>query len=66
MFNIKSFFKFKKNDGSEKPIHISKDPVCEMKPTDGIDFIYNGIKYSFCSNYCKQEFEKDPETYIIK
>lgn len=66
MFNIKSFFKFWKNDGSKTPIRVSKDPVCGMKATDGIDFVYGGIKYSFCSDHCQQQFAKNPEAYIIK
>lgn len=42
------------------------DPVCGMRPTEGISFIYKGIKYSFCSDHCKRQFEQDPENYIAK
>ena len=60
---IKSFFKkFKKDRVSNPP----RDPVCGMKPTEGIDFVHEGIKYSFCSDHCKQQFEKDPTAFITK
>ena len=42
------------------------DPVCGMQPTEGIDLIHENIKYSFCSDHCKEQFEKEPETYITK
>ncbi len=66
MINLKSMFKFWKEKDGKKPIHISKDPVCEMRPTEGIDFTHENIKYSFCSDHCKQQFEKGPEAYITK
>jgi len=65
MINIKSIFKFWKKDG-KKSVRLSKDPVCGMKPTYGIDFIYENIKYSFCSDHCQQQFAINPEAYIIK
>lgn len=66
MFNIKSIFKFRKNSDDEKPVNVSRDPVCGMRPTADIDFVYEGVKYSFCSDHCKQQFEKDPKAYITK
>ncbi len=66
MINIKSIFKFWKNKDDKKSIRVSKDPVCGMRPTDGIDFMHENIKYSFCSGHCQQQFAKNPEAYIIK
>ncbi len=66
MINLKSIFKFGKDKDGKNPIRVSKDPVCGIKSTQGIDFIYEDIKYSFCSDHCKQQFEKDPEAYIVK
>lgn len=66
MFNLKLLSKFWKNRNDKKPIRASKDPVCGMKPTDNIHFVYEGVKYSFCSDHCKQQFENNPEAYIIK
>lgn len=42
------------------------DPVCGMEITD--DFIsseYKGIKYYFCSENCKTEFESNPNKFIV-
>lgn len=66
MINLKSMFKFWKGKDGNKPIRIPKDPVCGMQPTEGIDLIRENIKYSFCSDHCKQQFEKEPEAYITK
>lgn len=66
MINIKSIFKFWKGKDGKKPTRVSKDPVCGMEPTEGIDLTYEDIKYSFCSDHCKQQFEKNPESYITK
>ena len=66
MINIKSMFKFWKDRDGKKPIRVSKDPVCGMTPTEGIDFIHEGVKYLFCSDHCKQQFEKDPTAFITK
>jgi YHS domain-containing protein len=50
------------------PTKVSKDLVCGMRPAEGegVDFIHKGIKYFFCSDHCRQRFEKDPEAYIAK
>lgn len=66
MVNIKSIVKFWKSKNGKEPIRVPKDPVCGMEPTKDIDLIYENIKYSFCSDHCKQQFEKDPEDYITK
>ncbi len=28
--------------------------------------VHEGVKYSFCSDYCKQQFEKNPKAFITK
>jgi YHS domain-containing protein len=41
------------------------DPVCGMEIAD--DFIsheYKGIKYYFCSENCKVEFESNPNKFL--
>lgn len=63
MINLKSIFKFGEKNG-KKPIRVSKDPVCGMKPTEGIELIHENIKFSFCSDHCRQQFAKNPEAYI--
>lgn len=60
---FKSFFNKFKKDPIVKPL---LDPVCGMEPTEGIDLVYEGIGYSFCSDHCKQQFELDPKSYIKK
>lgn len=41
------------------------DPVCGMKvSSDSLKADYQGEGYFFCSDYCKQQFEKNPETYL--
>jgi YHS domain-containing protein len=43
------------------------DIVCKMKidkRTTKLTNVYNGKTYYFCSTYCKQEFDKNPEKYI--
>jgi P-type Cu+ transporter len=46
---------------------MTTDPVCGMKideRSSGFHSMYEGKKYSFCSENCKQEFEADPEEYV--
>ncbi|MDP4001260.1 MAG: YHS domain-containing protein [bacterium] len=47
-----------------KPQTLSKDPVCGMLPTDIITYEYQGIKYTFCSDHCKEQFISNPNNYI--
>jgi YHS domain-containing protein len=53
---------------SVKPKNNSHiDPVCEMKvSSDLLKADYQGKSYFFCSDHCKQQFEKDPEAYILE
>lgn len=47
---------------------VEKDPVCGM-PVDtkragsSLSLSYNGRTYYFCSHYCREHFEADPERY---
>lgn len=60
---LNSFFnKFKKNF----PNKSLKDPVCGMRATDDITLEYQGEMYAFCSDHCRQQFQKEPEIYIAK
>lgn len=43
------------------------DPVCKMKVDEkkfSIKSEYKGTNYYFCSNICKQKFDKEPERYL--
>jgi len=44
-----------------------KDPVCgmEVSRTTAVDeFEYQGKKYYFCANMCREAFEAEPEKYL--
>jgi len=58
-----SFFKKIKGDSTQES---SRDPVCGMRATSGIVCTHSGKMYTFCSEYCKAQFEKNPETYVTK
>lgn len=61
---FKSFFNRFKKDPASKPL---RDPVCGMRyASAGVTFVYRGQTYAFCSDHCRQQFEKDPEAYITK
>lgn len=59
---FKSFFKKSDQDSRQS----LTDPVCHMQATNGITLEYKGQVYGFCSEHCKQEFVKNPESYIKK
>jgi len=43
------------------------DPVCGMEASsDLFKTDYQGQDYYFCSYYCKEQFAKNPESYILK
>ncbi len=50
------------------PDTLRKDPICGMMADDTKkDTVhYKNKVYAFCSKHCKQEFVKDPETYLPK
>lgn len=44
-----------------------KDPVCKCRVRKKLTFwraIYQGQTFYFCSDTCKEYFQKDPERYI--
>jgi len=45
---------------------MAKDPICGMtvKEEKGLKSNYTGQTYYFCSEFCKNLFEKDPERYV--
>ncbi len=49
-----------------------RDPVCGKEVRRGVTrgviqkSVYQGKTYSFCSQRCKQEFDKDPKRYLNK
>ncbi len=45
-----------------------KDPVCKMDvdPARALKAERDGKTYYFCSEYCKEQFEKDPAKYAVK
>ena len=44
---------------------MAKDPICGMTvKEEGVKCIHNGQTYYFCSDFCKNQFEKDPEKYL--
>lgn len=49
-------------------VNNKMDPACGMPVTAGISDTahYNGKVLGFCSDVCKEEFQKDPETLIAK
>ena len=45
---------------------MTKDPVCGMNVDENksqYQSQYGGKKFSFCSEQCKKEFDKQPEQY---
>jgi YHS domain-containing protein len=45
----------------------ARDMVCGKQVADARNTsVYKNKEYSFCSNTCKKEFEKNPEKYIYK
>ena len=46
---------------------MAKDPVCGMTVGEekGLKVDYQGQTYYFCSDYCRNLFEKDPERYAV-
>lgn len=43
---------------------MAKDPICGMEVEEGkLCSEYEGKKYCFCSEACKQEFEQNPKKY---
>lgn len=44
---------------------VAKCPVCGMRAEEGyICSTHDGKVYSFCSEACRESFEKDPASYV--
>lgn len=44
---------------------VAKCPVCSMRVEEGyICSTYDGKVYYFCSETCRESFEKDPASYV--
>ena len=43
-----------------------EDPVCHMKTAEHLSdtLTYKGQVYGFCSSMCKDEFKKNPDSYL--
>jgi len=51
------------------PVEIRRDPVCGMdvQPGEGAGTSQFGEwVYHFCSTRCKEDFDRDPLTYLLK
>ena len=47
----------------------TRDPVCQMEVDEGkgsATSFYQGDRYYFCSEDCKQRFDADPERYVSR
>lgn len=62
-----------KNTASKSNVKTVKfanavDPICDMKtePDMKHTVVYKNKTYGFCSSYCKDEFNKNPEKYVQK
>ena len=65
--------KQKKKEANKSTVQKTKfanaiDPICNMKTEDDMKdtALYKGKTYGFCSSYCKDEFNKNPEKYVQK
>jgi YHS domain-containing protein len=48
---------------------MTKDPVCGMQVDESkaaAKSEYKAKSYYFCSNHCREAFEKEPEKYASK
>jgi YHS domain-containing protein len=48
---------------------MAKDPVCAMEVDDQTvkwTSTYEGKRYSFCSDGCKESFDKEPDRYLLE
>ncbi len=47
---------------------MPKDPVCLMDVENNAEFKkeYNKNIYYFCSKFCLEKFEKEPQNYLIR
>ena len=60
-----AWFKTWRKAKSNSKLQKVADPVCNMKIEPGVfSSNHNGKVYYFCSDYCKQQFDADPNQYI--
>ena len=54
--------------GGQPAAATVKDPVCKMDvdPAKALKVERDGKTYYFCSEYCKEQFEKDPAKFTVK
>ena len=55
------------NEGGEAAADISTDPVCGMdveQAAASATSNYQGSRYFFCSQDCKEEFDENPSQYV--
>ena len=54
--------------GPSQQTRKATDPVCGMQVMPGGSFRseYEGTTYEFCSQSCKQQFDRDPERYAMR
>jgi len=48
---------------------MDKDPVCGMavsKEDEAGTSEYQGKTYAFCSPVCKEQFDRNPQQYVMK
>ncbi len=45
---------------------VARDPICGMDVAMKRVVTYRGKVYAFCSDYCKETFEKNPEKYVVE
>lgn len=44
---------------------MAKDVVCDMEVVEKNYYIdYKGVRYYFCSQLCKDEFNRNPSNYV--
>ena len=58
----------KKDAFANVKFNLKKDPTCNMPISAGVEDTenYKEKVYGFCSKECKEEFLKDPESYLAK
>lgn len=58
----------KKDAFANVKFDLAKDPACNMPISAGVEDTahYKDKVYGFCSKECKEEFLKDPESYLAK
>ena len=52
----------------DKPVEYGIDPVCQMDTSSPYldSVVYRGVTYRFCSDVCKELFEKDPGKFALR